>query len=550
MIRRSILRTTFLLTFGIAVSLLNGANLFGEMPERGLCAHRGDQGIAPENTVPAFVAAARAGAQQVELDVQRTKDGKLVIMHDAKIDRTTTGTGAVKDLTLDEIKEVNVKLDDTVYENVKVPTFEEALDCLPRNVWINVHVKPGEGIGADACRVVMEKNRLHQAFFACGKAEMDGVREICPDALICCMERKPNPEQYIKNAIDWKCDFIQLSHDYTAEEISRLKEAGVKINFFGTDDPDKICKLLNDGIDFPLVNYFTKDWPVVEKLGVCQLNEVSKEYVAESENLQISPKLAERGLCAHRGDQGIAPENTVPSFIAAAKAGAQQIEFDVQLTKDGKLVVMHDLTVDRTTNGKGAVSDLSFDEIRSLDAGSKYDPKFADVKVPTFEETLDCLPPNIILNVHVKPGVGIAAAATKVLVAKNRVRQSLVSCEFDKDVEEARAICPDVAINYLTGARGDALKKTIQHVIELKCQYIQLQTYDAEDIAKLKEAGIKINYFGTDDPEKIRTLMKDGIDFPLVNFFTKDWPVLEELGGYELNRPPKDYSATVESSSH
>lgn len=547
MFRTAFLRTIFVLLLVFAFFTLNGSNLFGEMPERGLCAHRGDQGIAPENTVPAFVAAVRAGAQQIELDVQRTKDGKLVVMHDATIDRTTTGKGAVKNLTLDEIKMVDVKLEGDIYDNIKVPTFEEALDCLPRNVWINVHVKPGEGIGVEACRLVMEKERLHQAFFACNKKEMDGIREICPEALICCMERQPNPEQYIQNTLDWRCDFIQLTHDYTEEEIHRLKNAGVKINFFGTDDPEKIRRLLKDGVDFPLVNYFTKDWPVVEDLGGFKLNEVSKEYLVESENLQISPRLAEHGLCAHRGDQGVAPENTIPAFIAAALAGAQQIEFDVQLTKDGKLVIMHDLTVDRTTDGKGAVKDLTFDEIRSLDAGSKFDPKFAGVKVPTFEETLDVLPPNIILNIHVKPGDGIAAAATKVVLAKNRIRQSLLSCEFDKDVEEARAVCPEVAINYLTGAKGDALKKIIQHTIDLKCQYIQLQSYDAEDIAKLKEAGIKINFFGTDDPEKIRTLMKDGVNFPLVNFFAKDWPVLEELGGYKLNALPKNYARSIES---
>ena len=81
----------------------------------------------------------------------------------------------------------------------------------------------------------------------------------------------------------------------------------------------------------------------------------------------------------------------------------------------------------------------------------------------------------------------------------------------------------------------------------MKCQYIQLQSYDAEDIAKLKEAGIKINFFGTDDPETIRTLMKDGVDFPLVNFFAKDWPVLEELGGYKLNALPKNYARSIES---
>ncbi len=550
MVKSSFYRLTFILVFGLVVVgtfLKQTRGDAPQMPERGLCAHRGDQGIAPENTVPAFVAAARAGAQQIELDVQRTKDGKLVVMHDKTIDRTTTGKGAVKDLTLDELKSFNVKLQTAIFEDVKIPTFEEALDCLPQNVWINVHVKPGEGIGAEACRVVMEKNRLHQAFFAVGKKEMEGIRAVCPEAKICCMERNPNPQQYIKNAIDWKCDFIQITHNYTAEEIKKLKETGIKINFFGTDDPDKIRKLLNDGVDFPLVNYFTKDWPVVETLGGYALNDVTPQYLATSENLQIAPKLAENGLCAHRGDQGLAPENTIPSFVAAAKAGAQQVEFDVQLTKDGKLVIMHDLTVDRTTNGKGAVKDLTFEEIRKLDAGAKKDPKFAGTKVPTLEETLDCLPANIILNIHIKPGEGIAAAATRVVVAKNRTRQSLISCEIDKDVEEARAVCPGIAINYLTGARGEALKKVIQHTIDLKCQFIQFQSYDADDIAKLKAAGIKINYFGTDDPDKLRTLMKDGVDFPLADRFTDDWPVFEQMGGYKLNELPKDYVKSVEN---
>lgn len=550
MFKRWTCKISFILAAGLAAPLVFCAAARGEtirMPERGLCAHRGDQGVAPENTVAAFVAAARAGAQQVELDVQRTKDGKLVIMHDGTIDRTTTGKGAVRDLTLAEIKAVDAKLDNAIYENVKIPTFEEALDCLPRNIWINVHVKPGEGIGAEACRLVMEKDRLHQTFFAAGKKEMDRIRAICPDAKICCMERQPNPTQYIKNAIDWKCDFIQLTHDYTKDEIKRLKEAGIKINFFGTDDPVKIRKLLNDGIDFPLVNYFTKDWSVVDELGGFARNDVSSEYLASSELLQIKPKLAEKGMCAHRGDQGIAPENTIPAFVAAAKAGAQQIEFDVQLTKDGKLVVMHDLTVDRTTNGKGAIQDLTFDEIRKLDAGVKKDPKFAGTKVPTFEETLDCLPPNIILNIHIKPGSGIAAAATKVVVEKNRTPQSLISCELDKDVEEARAVCPEIAINYLSGAEGDNLKKVIQHAIDLKCEYVQFHCYDAEDMAKLKAAGVKFNFFGTDDPNKLRKLASDGVDFPLADRFSSSWKTYEKMDGYKLNPLPTNYAKSVEN---
>ena len=78
---------------------------------------------------------------------------------------------------------------------------------------------------------------------------------------------------------------------------------------------------------------------------------------------QTAP-LHKKGLCAHRGDQGVAPESTIPAFVAAVKSGAQQVEFDVQKTSDGKLVVIHDLWVDRTTTGKGFVKDLT--ELNSI----------------------------------------------------------------------------------------------------------------------------------------------------------------------------------------
>lgn len=259
-----------------------------------------------------------------------------------------------------------------------------------------------------------------------------------------------------------------------------------------------------------------------------------------------APKLAEKGLCAHRGDQGVAPENTIPAFLAAIEAGAQQVEFDVKRTKDGKLVIMHDGTVDRTTNGKGAVSDLTFDEIRALDAGVKKDPKFAGTKIPTFEETLDCMPDNVILNIHL--GGGVAADVVKTVLAKGRAAQSIISCNNDQDVKDARAASQDVAINYIFFVKkGPELKKKIQNAIDLKVQYVQLWfEYDAEDIEKLKDAGIKINFFGTDDLEKIKSLMKDGIDFPLVDRFSADWPAMEELG-YERNVLSDEYKEKLET---
>ncbi|SFS97091.1 glycerophosphodiester phosphodiesterase [Marininema halotolerans] len=91
---------------------------------------------------------------------------------------------------------------------------------------------------------------------------------------------------------------------------------------------------------------------------------------------------------AHRGASGHAPENTIAAFDKAVAMHATSFEFDVQRTKDGHLVIMHDTTVDRTTNGKGAVKDLTLKQIRKLDAGSWFGKSFAGEKVPTLRETL------------------------------------------------------------------------------------------------------------------------------------------------------------------
>eukprot|EP01137_Pigoraptor_chileana_P024020 Opistho-2@91305 len=90
----------------------------------------------------------------------------------------------------------------------------------------------------------------------------------------------------------------------------------------------------------------------------------------------------------HRGNPSGAPENTMPGFIQAHKFGARGVETDLRLTKDGVIVLMHDETVDRTTNGTGYVSELTYEYISSLDAGSWYHPSFANTRVPTFLELL------------------------------------------------------------------------------------------------------------------------------------------------------------------
>ena len=92
---------------------------------------------------------------------------------------------------------------------------------------------------------------------------------------------------------------------------------------------------------------------------------------------------------SHRGEHLHHPENTMPAYRAALEAGADFIETDVRTTSDGKLVIMHDATVDRCTDGHGDVAGMTFDEIRKLDAGAQIRPTFKGTQVPTFEEVLE-----------------------------------------------------------------------------------------------------------------------------------------------------------------
>lgn len=107
-------------------------------------------------------------------------------------------------------------------------------------------------------------------------------------------------------------------------------------------------------------------------------------------------------LCAHRGYNFAAPENTMPAFALAVAMGAQEIELDLWPSKDGDLIVCHDSRVDRTTDGKGVIGEMTTKEIRALDAGSWFSPAFKGVKMPLFEEVLDLLGGKVLLNIHIK----------------------------------------------------------------------------------------------------------------------------------------------------
>ncbi|MBR5753331.1 MAG: hypothetical protein IKX83_02475 [Clostridia bacterium] len=108
-------------------------------------------------------------------------------------------------------------------------------------------------------------------------------------------------------------------------------------------------------------------------------------------------------ILGHRGANRRAPQNTIPAFRAAIEHGADGVEFDVQMSSDGVLVICHNFTVDATSNGTGRIDGKTFAQLRALDFGSWFSAEFAGTQIPTLEETLDCVKDMEVLNVEIKP---------------------------------------------------------------------------------------------------------------------------------------------------
>lgn len=251
-----------------------------DLPSRGICAHRGASATHPENTLPAFKEAARLGAHMIEFDVWLTRDGHPIVMHDATVNRTTDGQGRIASLTLAEIKQLDAGTKKSPkYKGQKVPTLAEALDVMPKRVWLNIHVKEGAACSRAVAIVLKEKARVGQAFMACSIEAAKAAREILPTVKLCCMDRQYGQmDKYVETAIAAKADFIQLVGTIPPnfpELISRLKANNIRINYFGIEDPAGLRNLFHAGVDFPLVDDTAAGLDVAQEFGIKPVPAVS-----------------------------------------------------------------------------------------------------------------------------------------------------------------------------------------------------------------------------------------------------------------------------------
>ena len=224
---------------------------------------------------------------------------------------------------------------------------------------------------------------------------------------------------------------------------------------------------------------------------------------------------------AHRGASGNYPENTLLAFQKALEIGVDEIELDLYLTKDDHLIVMHDSTVDRTTDGTGAISELTLPEIKAFDAGRVFSEQFQGERVPTWEEALDLVQGKVKLNVHLKEG-GDPDGQYEHKVAKalddfQMVEDSILTCS-DASVGIFAEIDPRIECRIFRSNRSP--EEYIRKSVEMGLRTMQpgRDITTQEFVQKAHAARRIVHVFYADTPEDMRYYIEIGVDGILTNY--------------------------------
>lgn len=225
---------------------------------------------------------------------------------------------------------------------------------------------------------------------------------------------------------------------------------------------------------------------------------------------------------AHRGFSGKYPENTMLAFEKAIDAGADGIELDVQLTKDGEIVVFHDETVDRTTNGSGKVKDLTLEEIKSLDASYIYTGKFGINRIPTLHEYFELVKDtNIVTNIEMKTGNYEYKAMEPLLyemICQYHLEDKVLISSFNHyTILRMREIAPELEYGFLT---EDWIIDVGSYLNKHKIKHFHPNFHNLvpEVLKELAEYNIKVNCYTVNDPKDVISLASKKVNAIIGNF--------------------------------
>jgi len=432
-------------------------------------AHRGVTSAAPENTMPAFELAVEIGVEWVEIDIRLTKDGHHVLMHDRTVDRTTNGKGPVADHTLEQIRQLDAgSWFAPRFAGTRVPTFVEVLTWAKGKV--NLYLDTKQPDPKKLVAEILEAGMERQVMVFDSKEGAAEIRRISGGKIPIMPDYdKDVPYDYWFKTI--KADALEVDHDLLSDElVKRARAAGVLIQTDtlgpSLDTPACWRKLIERG-----VNWIQSDRP----------DGVLAMFYKQGARRGPRPVLSD-----HRGARHLAPENTLAAFKKSIELGMDMTEIDVRTTRDRKLVVIHDRTLERTTNGTGAVRAKTLAELRELSAGLWFARRFRHEKIPTLTEVLELCKNKIRVKIDVKEA------------APRRVADAVRACGMSKQVivldtpaylARLANIAPEIPCK--TWFRKDEDLEPILKQIKPEALEISWDRLTAERVALCHQRGIK-----------------------------------------------------------
>lgn len=235
------------------------------------------------------------------------------------------------------------------------------------------------------------------------------------------------------------------------------------------------------------------------------------------------PTLPRPLLFAHRGASMHAPENTLEAFELGVLQGANVLELDVHMTRDGEIVVMHDATVDRTTNGQGEVRNMTYDQLSQLDAGYHFRDRsnrtfFRDrgVTVPKLIEVLQAFP-QVGFNIEIKQADPEMIPQVLQLLARLQPQNLLLTAGKDDVMKALEAASPSYPLGMSHGqckavVKGADLEQFRGRAMQVPPRYMLMRVVTRKLVDRAHAAGMEVHVWTVNDPRKARPLLAMGVD--------------------------------------
>jgi glycerophosphoryl diester phosphodiesterase len=232
----------------------------------------------------------------------------------------------------------------------------------------------------------------------------------------------------------------------------------------------------------------------------------------------VLESLSQPVIFAHRGASAHAPENTIAAFELALAQQADAIELDVKLSADGQVIVIHDSTVDRTTNGHGKVQDMTLAELKALDAGSFRGSQFAGERIPTLENVFDAMGRRTFINIELKnhKSHGEDLVETVCMLVKKHQMQKYVmfSSFFPNALSKAHSYLPNVprGLLALNGFLGIWARSFGFSFGKYDALHPNLQDFTQEEVTRVHRLKRRVHVYTVNKEEDVRRLFKWGVD--------------------------------------